>query len=70
MAAKQSKAIKRLEKQVKKLSASIDEMSREIRNLRDAGGARAGSRFTEEEVEIADEITDEAEEVADILDRS
>lgn len=34
-----------------------------------AQAAWSGSKFSEEEVEIADEITDEAEEVADILDK-
>ena len=35
-----------------------------------AQAARAGSKFSEEEVEMADEITDEAEEVVDLLDKS
>jgi len=72
MATTKRKAIKRLKKQIKKLNARFDKLSEEIKELKDASetfAVRAVSKFSEEEVEIADEITDEAEEVADLLDK-
>jgi len=84
MATKESKAIKQLKKQVKKLNARIDEMSREIKGLHDTVDTTAskqmaaesqeefvqGSRFSQDEVEIADELTEDAEEVADIREKN
>lgn len=84
---KKGTAIKRLKKQIKKLNARLDELSEEIKGLKEASetfaarqvatesqedpaqAAWSGSKFSEEEVEMADEMTDEAEEVADILDK-
>jgi TolA-binding protein len=88
MAAKKSKAIKQIRKQVKKLNARIDDMSREIKSLQDtadttvtdqlaaelqeesAQGAWPNPRFSEDEVEMAEEMTEDAEEVEDILEKT
>ena len=88
MAAKMSKAIRQLKKQVKKLNARIDDLSREINGLQDtaditvtdqiaaelqeesAQGALPNPRFSENEVELAEEMTEDAEEVEDILEKT
>ena len=88
MAAKKSKAIKQLEKQIKKLNARIDDMSREIKGLQDAVNTTVITqtaaeseeeftqetwpkpRFTEDEVESAEEMTENAEEAEDILEKA
>lgn len=73
---KKSKAIKKLKKQLKKLKARIEEMDREIEGLQRAIDSKGSEqenwpspKFSEEELETADEITEEAEEIADILDK-
>ncbi len=46
MTAKQSKVIKRLTKQVKKLNARIDDMGREIKTLRETANAVIAVQMT------------------------
>lgn len=72
MTIKRRKAIKRLRKQVKNLDTRFDELSEQLKGLKDTletFAAQSGSKFSEEQVAMADELTDEAEEVADILDK-
>ena len=77
MATKKSKKIKRLKKKIKKLNARIDELKADIKLLKNAAESSddsvsavlSGSKFTQEEVELAEEMTDDAEEVLDILDK-
>ena len=72
MTIKRRKAIKRLRKQVKNLDTRFDELSEELKGLKDTletFAAQSRSKFSEEQVAMADELTDEAEEVADILDK-
>lgn len=87
MASKQNKAIKQLKKQVKKLRARIDDISRHIEGLHGAADTIVtekmaaelqeeflqevgpGSKFSQEEAETADELTEDAEEVADIKEK-
>jgi len=80
MADKKSKAIKQLEKQIKKLNARIDAMSREIKDLQDANATDQAAtelreetwpdpKFSEGEVEIAEEMAEDAGEVEDILEK-
>lgn len=88
MAAKKSKAIKQIQKQVKKLNARINDLKKEIKDLQDivdtavteqsaaklqgesARGAWPDPRFSEAEVELAEEMTEDAEEVEDILEKT
>lgn len=78
MAAKKSKKIKRLKKKIKNLNARIHELKADIKLLKNAVESSdysppvilSGSKFTPEEVELAEEMTDDAEEVLDILDKS
>jgi len=73
MAAKKSKTIKQLEKQIKKLNARIDEMSREIKGLQGDKEATQEAwpnpKFSEDEVEMAEEMAEDAGEVEDILEK-
>ena len=87
MAAKKCQAIKKLKKQVKKLKARIDDISREITGLQNSTGSTVAeqmaaglqeeltgeaspeSRFSQEEAEMADELTEDAEEIADIREK-
>jgi len=72
MTIKRRKAIKRLRKQVNNLDTRFDELSEELKGLKDTletFAAQSGPKFSEEQVAMADELTDEAEEVADILDK-
>lgn len=78
MGAKKSKTIKRLKRQVKKLDARIDELKADIKLLKKASVSsdeseqlfHSDSKFTQEEVELAEEMTDDAEAVLDLLDKS
>lgn len=72
MAKKQGKSIKRLEKQVEKLAKRIDELSRLVATGQAVPGVEDEPvhHYTEEEVEMADELSDEAEEVADLLEKA
>ncbi len=88
MAAKKSKAIKQIQKQVKKLNARINDLSKQIKGLQgsadttvtdkiaaelqveSAQGARPEPRFSENEVEVAEEMTEDAEEVEDIMEKT
>jgi len=80
MAVKNSKAIKKLKKQINKLKARIDDMNMQLKSLLDAGEStdteqiaaklqqpKPDSIFTEDEVEKASELAEDAEEIADIL---
>ena len=87
MAAKKSKAIKQLEKKIKKLNTRIDAMSREIKGLQEtkatpvtdqvatelqeesAQAAWPDQKFSEDEVEMAEEMAEDAGEVEDILEK-
>ena len=87
MASKESKAIKQVKKQIKKLNTRINDMSGEIKALQDianntvteqlAGELQEGaaqvavpvSKFSQEEVESADEMTEFAEEIADMKEK-
>jgi len=87
VAVKKNKAIKQLKKQVKKLNARIDDMSREIKDLQNTAdtfatdqmatelGEESAQRawpdpkFSEDEVEIAEEMAEDAGEVEDILEK-
>ncbi len=75
------KQIKKLNARIDKLSKEVKAVNdaSEIDNTQnmakesqkgDAQTVWLGSKFSEEEVEMANEITDEAEEVADILDKN
>ena len=82
--AKQKKMIKQLTRKVRRLKSRMDKMQADIRDLREKldgalmeqspaaaqGDTEAwpAKRFSEEEFEAADDITDEAEEVSDILE--
>ena len=83
MAAKKSKAIKQLEKQIKKLNTRIDAMSREIKGLQDTKATPVPNqvatelqeeawpypKFSEGEVEMAEEMAEDAGEVEDLLEK-
>lgn len=87
MATKKSKEIKQIKKQLKKLNARMDDMSRELKGLQNSAVTRvtepitAGvqeesgqgtwpdQKFSANEVEIAGEMAEDAEEVGDILEK-
>jgi cell division protein ZapA (FtsZ GTPase activity inhibitor) len=74
MASKQDKLAKRLKKQVKQLTKRLDELNDSMAVLVSALNAQheqdaLNERFTEEDVESANDMTDEAEEAADILEK-
>ena len=78
MAVKVSKAVKKLDKQIKKLHARMDKLEK---RLKKAGTGDTiiieevemeiptKSSFSEAEVEMADEITEEAEEMGDMMEK-
>lgn len=71
MAGKKSKVINQLKKKVKKLEARVDELTEELDGLREGTKTTsAASIFSAEELETAQEVTDEAEEVLDILEKT
>ena len=79
MASNESKAVKKLEKQIKKLNARIDKLEKKLKKTLGAGETvtieevdmeiPTSSSFSEAEVELADEITEEAEELEDMMEK-
>ena len=71
MSSKNSKTIKQLNKKVKKLKARIKKLEREMEGPgKGEETVEEISSYSEDEVEKARELTDEAEEVLDILDKT
>ena len=73
MASKERKAIKRLKRQLKRLAKRVDEIDETLAGKED--GARydvvgATPVFSEQDVENANELGEEAEEVADLLEKT
>ncbi|MEJ1487484.1 MAG: hypothetical protein ROD09_20570 [Candidatus Sedimenticola sp. (ex Thyasira tokunagai)] len=68
MAEKKSKVIKQQKKQIKKLKARNNELKKDIKRLQDA--AHAGQKFSESEVEIAEETTEDAGEIEEIMEKA
>ena len=78
MAVKVSKAVKKLSKQIKKLQARMDKLENKLKKA-GAGDTviieelemeiPTKSSFSEAEVELADEITEEAEEMGDMMEK-
>ena len=85
MTAKDKKAIQKLQKKLDKLKDRIDQVSSELAALQGGEENVSGNlgverkaavneavphpKFSEGEVEIADELTEEAEELADIIEK-
>jgi len=79
MASNESKAVKKLNKQIKKLNARMDKLEKKLKKTLGAGDTviveevdmeiPTSSSFTEAEVEMADEMTEEAEELDDMLEK-
>ena len=67
MAAKKSKVIKQQQKKIKKLNARIDELKEEIRRLQEAWPEQ---HFSESQVEVAEENSEDAGEIDDIIDKA
>ncbi len=78
MAVKVSKEVKKLNKQIKKLHARMDKLEKKLKKT-GAGDTLiieeaemeipTTSTFSEAEVEMADEITEEAEELEDMIEK-
>ncbi|MES9900232.1 MAG: hypothetical protein ABW148_14595 [Sedimenticola sp.] len=68
MAEKKSKVLKQQKKQIKKLKARNNELSEEIKRLQDA--AHADQKFSENEVELAEETTEDAGEIEEIMEKA
>lgn len=82
---KKSKTIKRLSKQIKKLNKRINKLGKRVEGLQDVSedpmaeelqpesgleiADQPAPSFSAEEVEVARELTDEAEAVLDILEK-
>ena len=67
MAEKKSKVIKQQKKQIKKLKAHIAKLSEEMKRLQDR--ANTGQVFSENEVELAEETTEDAGEIEEIMEK-
>jgi cell division protein FtsB len=67
MAKKKSKVIKQQKKQIKKLKARIAELSEEMKRLQHR--VNTGRAFSENEVELAEETTEDAGEVEEIMEK-
>ncbi len=67
MAEKKSKIIKQQKKQIKKLKAHIAELSEEMKRLQDT--ANTDHVFSENEVEVAEETTEDAGEIDELMDK-
>jgi hypothetical protein len=73
MASKERKAIKRLKKRLKQLTKRVDQIDETLAGKqRDApsGVVRSTPAFSEQDVENADELGEEAEEIADLLEKT
>ena len=78
MAVKVSKEVKKINKQIKKLHARMDKLEKKLKNA-GAGDTviveeaemdiPTTSSFSEAEVQLADEITEEAEELEDMIEK-
>ena len=78
MAVKVSKEVKKINKQIKKLHARMDKLEKKLKKV-GAGDTviveevemdiPTTSTFSESEVELADEITEEAEELEDMIEK-
>ena len=73
MASKERKAIKRLKKQLRRLAKRVDEIDEALTGREDGARydvVRATPAFSEQDVENADELGEEAEEIADLLEKT
>jgi alpha-galactosidase/6-phospho-beta-glucosidase family protein len=78
MAVKVSKEVKKINKQIKKLHARMDKLEKKLKKA-GAGDTviveevemdiPTTSNFSEAEVEMADEMTEEAEELEDMIEK-
>ncbi len=78
MAVKVSKAVKKINKQIKKLHARMDKLEKKLKKAESGDTViveevgmdiPTTSNFSEAEVELADEITEEAEELEDMIEK-
>ena len=79
MSSNESKAVKKLKKQISKLDARMDKLEKKLKKMSGAGEAAVTedvemeiptkSSYSEAEVEMADEITEEAGELEDMLEK-
>ncbi len=78
MAVKVSKEVKKINKQIKKLHARMDKLEKKLKKAGDGDTViveevemdiPTTSNFSEAEVEMADEMTEEAEELEDMIEK-